>query len=119
MEDLGLVVAEIEGHVGEGVLGIPGLVEQVLDDVAQVALVLGLGLKVLGAHLDDLGIGVVARAGKLDELVALNFSEVREIGDAELDDNLALRRVVLAHVGGVSEAERSFAGGRLEGLRIL
>lgn len=114
----GPVVAEIKGYVLEGVLcRVCRLLDQVRDQVAQVALVLGLGLKLLARHLDHVRRGVVAHSRQFDEFVALLLLPLQllrgerggggweDIPGAEFDDNLFGCRVVLSHVSCVAESE--------------
>ena len=121
---LGLVVSEVKGHVLKRVGRILGPVStaaahrharpatpylglghEPVHQIAQVPLVLRLVVKHLTRHLDNLLRGVVAGARKLDQLVALNDREP-QIHGRKLDHNLGLGRVLLAHVGGVAEAQR-------------
>lgn len=70
---LWLVVAEIEGHVGVGVT-LLGFFDEVVDEVGEIALVLGAGVEELAGHVDDVGVGVVARADEFEEGLPLAFA---------------------------------------------
>lgn len=111
---LGLVVSKVKGQVFKGVGRVLCFGNQALDGVAQVALVLGLGLEQLGAHAHNGGRGVVARAQQLDQLVAL-LRRQAQVCRVELDDDLFGGGVLLAEVGCVAEAERGGVCGWLEG----
>lgn len=109
------VVSEIKRHILERVGGIFGLGDERGDGLAQEALVLRLGVELLGGQLDQVRGGVVAGPGELDQLVALLRGEA-QVGGGELDDHLVGGRVRFAQVGGVAEAEGGGGCGGLEGL---
>lgn len=92
-----------------------GLNNQLINKVAEVSLVLGLVLKLLAADLGDLGLRVVPHAQQLLELELLCFRE-RQVARRELDHDLVLGRVRLAHVCCVPEAQRLLGCWGLEGL---
>lgn len=100
---------KIKRHVLEAIfVRIPGLGDEAVDEVAQVAFVLGLGLEFLRRHFDDVGCGVVADAGEFDQFVALGDCEEGrgEVGGRDFYHDFVRGGVVFAHVGGVAEAER-------------
>lgn len=109
-------MAEIDRHIRKRIgAGIPRLGQQRGDGVAQVALVLGLGLVGLGGDFGNLGGGVVAGAQQLDQLEGLRGAE-GEVRGVEFDDDFFRRRVCFAEVGGVAEAEGGRCGWGGEGL---
>ena len=65
---LGRVVSKVEGHVFELVFAVFCLGDQRGDGVAEETLVLRLGVELLAGEFDDVGRGVVAGSGELDQL---------------------------------------------------
>ena len=87
MPDLRLVMSKVERDVRERILGVLGFLQQARDGLAEEPLVLRLRVELLAGHLDDVGGGVVAHAGELDQLVALGGGK-GDIRGRELDDDL-------------------------------
>lgn len=87
--------------------------DQLVHEVAKVSLVLCLVVELLAAHLGNVGLWVPSGAQELLELCLLCRVEA-EIFRGELHHDLALCRVVLAHICGVSETEALL---RLRGLK--
>lgn len=101
------LMPEIERHVGEIVNPVPALVQQLVHQVAKVALVLRGGRVELAGHFGGVGAGVVAHAEEFDEFGVLGGREGGvEEGGSEGYDDFAGGGVWLAHVGCVAEAER-------------
>ncbi len=106
---------KIQRHILKHIAPILRLRHQRVHQIAQVAFILRLRFKHLAGHFHDVGIGVVAGAGQLDEFCALRVCEVGEVADAEFEDDFFLGRVRFAHVGCVAEAEGGVEGGGVEG----
>ena len=109
------MVAKIARDVVEGIIVVLCFGHERVDQVAQVAFVLGLGGEHLAAHFHDVRFRVVADADELDEFEPLRLAQLPQIPRAEFEDDFFRRWVRLPHVGCVAEAERGVAGGGDEG----
>lgn len=108
-------MSEIERHILKHVRLILRLLNQRIDQVAQVPFILCRRFKHLGAHFHNVGFGVVPRSDQFYELYPLRLREVAQIPRAELEDDFLGARVRFAHVGGVAEAEGLVEGRGGEG----
>lgn len=99
------MMSKIQRHILKHITPIFRLSNQGIDEIAQVALVLRLGLEHLRGHLHDVGFGVVAGTDQFDQLDALGFGEGGEVARAEFEDDFLLGGVGFAYVGCVAEAE--------------
>jgi len=116
---LRLVVPEIKRHVFHRVAAVSCLSQQLVEEIAEVALVLRRGRVQLAGELGELETGVVADAEELDQFVALRVGEVGELAGGEGEDDFFGGRVLFAEVGCVAEAERLGGCGGAEGLYVV
>lgn len=76
------------GKSGRGIY--PCCLNELSDEVTKISLVLGLMVKLLAAHLCDVGLGVPPRPQKLPELLLLHLIQ-RQILGTKLDYDFLLR----------------------------
>lgn len=114
--NLGFVVTEVQREVGERV-ALLGLLYKSVDKIGQVTLVLGTRAELLAGDPNNVGLRVVAGTSKLEECLALGFGEVFgcQVPGGELNNYLGLSRMLLTHVGGITEAENLVFGGQVKG----